>query len=148
MTKLTFTPHWKYLPAAIATVVIVFNGSVCAFLEPRGGEGTRPTPSRPPNPYFWIRPCVMCVDHSRVFWQVFVYLSVPLSWQNLVSTTALWSLEQGKNWRGGGGGGLGGLDPQWKTDNPHCKRQGKKLGGRVSTPLGTWFLRMHSLWYR
>jgi len=25
--------------------------------EPRGGEGTIPTPSRPPtNPYFWIRP--------------------------------------------------------------------------------------------
>jgi len=30
------------------------------------------------------------------------------------------------------------MDPHWKTDNPHCKRQGKKLGGRVtvSTPLG------------
>jgi len=24
-----------------------------------------------------------------------------------------------------GGGGLWGLDPHWKTDNPHCKRQGK-----------------------
>ena len=35
-----------------------------------------------------------------------------------------------------GGGGLWGLDPHWKTDNPHCKHQRKKLGGRVSTPLG------------
>jgi len=35
-----------------------------------------------------------------------------------------------------GGGGLWGLDPHWKTDNPHCKRQGNKLGGRVLTPLG------------
>jgi len=27
--------------------------------EPRGGEGTRTHPSRPPpNPYFWIRPCL------------------------------------------------------------------------------------------
>ena len=40
--------------------------------------------------------------------------------------------EHGKNWRG-----LWGLDLHWKTDNPHCKHQGKKLGGgRVSTPLG------------
>ena len=35
-----------------------------------------------------------------------------------------------------GGGRLWGVGPHWKTNNPHCKRQGKKLGGRVSTPLG------------
>ena len=35
-----------------------------------------------------------------------------------------------------GGGGLWGLDPHWKTDNPHCKRQGKKLGGSGFDPLG------------
>jgi len=23
----------------------------------RGGEGTRPHPFTPPNPYFWTRPC-------------------------------------------------------------------------------------------
>jgi len=23
----------------------------------KGGEGTRPHPFTPPNPYFWIRPC-------------------------------------------------------------------------------------------
>ena len=34
------------------------------------------------------------------------------------------------------GGGLWGLDPHWKTDNPHCKRQGKKLGGSGFDP--TW----------
>jgi len=27
------------------------------------------------------------------------------------------------------GGGLWGLDPHWKTDNPHYKRQGKKARG-------------------
>jgi len=26
--------------------------------EPRRGEGMRPTPSCPPNPYFWIRPWI------------------------------------------------------------------------------------------
>ena len=30
--------------------------------EGRGGEGTDSTPSRPPpNPYFWIRPCLLYV---------------------------------------------------------------------------------------
>ena len=32
------------------------------------------------------------------------------------------------------GGGLWGLDPHWKTDNPHCKRQGKMLGGSGFDP--------------
>ena len=31
------------------------------------------------------------------------------------------------------GGGLWGLNPHWKTDNPHCKRQGKKAKG-----VGFW----------
>jgi len=32
------------------------------------------------------------------------------------------------------GGGLWGLDPHWKTDNPHCKRQGKKARGSGFDP--------------
>jgi len=35
-----------------------------------------------------------------------------------------------------GEGGCGGWTPTGKQITPHCKRQGKKLGGRVSTPLG------------
>jgi len=32
------------------------------------------------------------------------------------------------------GGGVVGVGPPWKTDNPHCKRQGKKLGGSGFDP--------------
>jgi len=32
------------------------------------------------------------------------------------------------------GGGLWGLELHWKTDNPHCKRQGKSLGVRFRPP--------------
>jgi len=43
-------------------------------------------------------------------------------------------VSQGKNWRGG----LWGLDPHWKTDNPHCERHGKKLGGSGFDPPPPW----------
>ena len=56
-----------------------------------------------------------------------------------LSATAELLVEMDNNIRVKIGGGLWGLDPQWKTDNPRCKRQGKKLGGRVLTPpLGSW----------
>ena len=35
-----------------------------------------------------------------------------------------------------GGGGVVGVGPPLETDNPHCKHRGKKLGGRILTPLG------------
>ena len=77
-------------------------------------------------------------------WQKFVIQwSITKVWFNYSWDKKI--ARQGKNWRG-----LWGLDPHWKTDNPHCKRQGKKLGGRLSSfnPPWAWFLRIHSLWYR
>ena len=38
---------------------------------------------------------------------------------------------QGKNWWG-----VVGVGPPLETDNPHCKCQGKKLGGSGFDPLG------------